>query len=563
MNKTIQIPVENFTLENSNNDDFAKVKIMCVKEGLNLNDSNFLLEGMQKSKDSFAQKPLMCAFPKNFLSDDHKLGDGHNSELKIDEDNDTYYYSYLDSDSERCIGFIPESSNISIENIDGANWITLEGLIFKKYNYELMKGLLSKGNMPSKVSVEIEVVSSYEKDDIEYITEFIGDGITLLAIDGSVAEGIQGANLKLYGANLKTYSESPKFTRFKQALSFAYKNNQKDVDTKENAVLANDIKDIKAIKKSKIEIFNETIAIVETEKNLNKSDVLAKNKDLNYDNKKEDTMKKYIEAAKKNGFAFLGVNGGNVLFAKEATCEGEEDFKETENMSLYEISFEDANKDDKEFASADLKEKTLKMKEDKVEDPKKEDPKDVKDEKPVDNKKEKQSAPCGAGDEDGEYAKKNKELEESYVKVQAEKDELAKKNVELAKECDDAKETCAKEKADKEELAKKVAETEKEFNDMKSTKFTAEYSALLKSEDLGLDEASVTEVSKMAKEGKFNFSLEEVKREVAYRQFVKKEETINKSNKLSYGLDLKDKKEKVENKVNISDDLDKLIVAIK
>lgn len=214
--KIISIPVKKYTILN-NNDDFLYVKLQIIKEGLNLNDSDFLLDGMEKCKDSFHQKPLLCAYPKDYLTGEYKLGDGHNGELLLDPDNDTFYYSYLDSSSERCIGFVPAESNIVIENINGENWITIDALIWKAYNYELVKQLLKKRNKKYKISVEVAVLESYMENNVEYIQSFVGDGVTLLAIDDSVLEGIPGANLKIY-------SQSEKFAKYKQALTFAYKN---------------------------------------------------------------------------------------------------------------------------------------------------------------------------------------------------------------------------------------------------------------------------------------------------------------------------------------------------
>ncbi|WP_297419565.1 hypothetical protein [Clostridium sp.] len=706
MNKTLQIPITEFSLQDADNPDFLYVKLQCIAEGLNLNDSNFLLDGMEKCKGTFAGKPLLCAFPKDFLSNSYKMGDGHNSELLYDENNDTYYYSYLDSDSERCIGYIPMDSNIQIENINGSNWITMNALIFKKYNYELVQDLLQKNDLPSKISVEIEVTKSYEDNELEYIQEFIGDGVTLLALDGSVLEGIPGANLQL---NLKKYSESPKFTRFKQAMNFAYnqdKNNKQIINSNKEVkevfnnlsmnelrnavdailedyhydsgngwddhlyyieditndfvvvynqennkyyqipysidnqfVVSLDMKEITEVKLEYVPInkqqFNkltrfiskdklgttEKLKIDKTkdgmsedswsdidkselkkdclmasnyktvckavflelddgwmdgkegslgypvmqkkgdtvcynryglasakayaEKN-NKTDVLAKvnaiykklglNDDQKQDNQKEekDYMKKYIENAKKEGYAFLGKNNDNLIFAKAEECDNKE-ISNKEKMSIFTILFEEANKDDKEFAVSDLKEQTLKM---------------------SDN------------DEDEDFAKKveelsakNKELEADMAKVVAEKDEMAKKHADL-----EAK--CAKETEEKEALAKKVEDAEKECNaakeaeeKAKTDKFNAEFSAILNVDDLGLEESDITEIKSMADEGKFNFSLEEVEKEIGFRQFKKRKEN-SKSTSLNYGLNTNTKINN-EPKLTMSDEISKLIEDIK
>lgn len=227
MSKTLLIPIKVYSVSDSDNPDFLHVKLQAIKEGLNLNDSNFLLEGMKTCKDTFKGKPLMCAFPKDYTNNDYKLGDGHNSELCWDDEENLFYYSYLNPDSERCIGIISSDGDITIENINGNNWICMEGLIFKKYNYELVKAL-NQTNKLINISVEIEVLDSYEQDGIEYIKTFHGDAVTVLAIDGSVNPGIPLANLKL-----KAFAESDKFARFKQSFNFAYTQNKiKDKSTR-------------------------------------------------------------------------------------------------------------------------------------------------------------------------------------------------------------------------------------------------------------------------------------------------------------------------------------------
>lgn len=214
--KIISIPIKKYSII-QNSDEFLYVRLQIIKEGLNLNGSDFLLTGMESSKDTFKQKPLLCAFPKDWKSGKYKMGDGHSSNIAYDEDEDELYYSYLDDGMEKCIGFVPNETDIRIENIDGANWIILDSIIWKEYNHELVKELLKKRNkgLTNRISVEITVVDSYEDNGVEYIQSFIGNGITLLALDDSVKEGIPGANLKVY-------AQSEKFEKFKRAMSFAY-----------------------------------------------------------------------------------------------------------------------------------------------------------------------------------------------------------------------------------------------------------------------------------------------------------------------------------------------------
>ena len=194
--KIVNMPIKNFSSSREENDsDFLKVTIMAIAEGKNKNHSIFTLEGMKTNKDSFINKPILCAFPNQ------QIGDNHNFDIVVDPETGEPYQSFLDKKSERPVGMIPESSNIRIENIDGKNWIVLDGYIWKKYNYELVKDILKKSNGWSvrnnkNISVEIIVddeTTQMSDDGYEIFSNWTGNGITILA--DHVDPAIEGANI--------------------------------------------------------------------------------------------------------------------------------------------------------------------------------------------------------------------------------------------------------------------------------------------------------------------------------------------------------------------------------
>ena len=196
--KIVNMPIKNFSSSREENDsDFLKVTIMAIAEGKNKNHSIFTLEGMKTNKDSFINKPILCAFPNQ------QIGDNHNFDIVVDPETGEPYQSFLDKKSERPVGMIPESSNIRIENIDGKNWIVLDGYIWKKYNYELVKDILKKSNGWSvrnnkNISVEIIVddeTTQMSDDGYEVFSNWTGNGITILA--DHVDPAIEGANISL------------------------------------------------------------------------------------------------------------------------------------------------------------------------------------------------------------------------------------------------------------------------------------------------------------------------------------------------------------------------------
>ena len=59
--KIVNLPVKNFSSsKEEDNSDFLKVTLMAIAEGKNLNKSIFTYEGMEKHKDTFINKPILC-----------------------------------------------------------------------------------------------------------------------------------------------------------------------------------------------------------------------------------------------------------------------------------------------------------------------------------------------------------------------------------------------------------------------------------------------------------------------------------------------------------------------
>jgi len=247
MDMNLHIPVSNFEFIDDNDDHFLKVRLQAIANGENLNRSDFDKDGMDISKDSFRGKPLLCAFPKNKYANEYKIGDGHNSSgILYDSEYGEFYHSYLDANSERMVGYIPSDSNISIELIEDKYWICMDAVILRKYNYELVKDILNKKNGKSKrdnkrISVEIEVLESHmrkhdtENYDVEVIDKFKGMGVTILFDDTQEA---------VVGANLKAFSESEQYNKFKSFMQYNFENKEfidkDDIGTGEKITIKKD-----------------------------------------------------------------------------------------------------------------------------------------------------------------------------------------------------------------------------------------------------------------------------------------------------------------------------------
>lgn len=243
MDMNLHIPVSNFEFIDDNDNHFLKVRLQAIADGENLNRSDFDKQGMEISKDSFRGKPLLCAFPKDKYRNEYKIGDGHNSsDILYDSEYDEFYHSYLDPSSERMVGYIPSDSEITMELIDGKNWICMDAVILRKYNYELVKDILKKKSGKSKrdnkrISVEIEVLKSHmrkheTKDyDVEVIDEFKGMGVTILFDDTQEA---------VVGANLRAFSESEQYMKFKSFMQCNFEKqfiDKEDIGTGEKIII--------------------------------------------------------------------------------------------------------------------------------------------------------------------------------------------------------------------------------------------------------------------------------------------------------------------------------------
>jgi hypothetical protein len=217
---------------------------------------------------------------------------------------------------------------------------------------------------------------------------------------------------------------------------------------------------------------------------------------------KEEKMKKFIEAAKISGFAYLGLYNGKLAFAQECDCDKEEMAEDKSELCLFEVDKELAENysEGEEFAwdeitgrSVDLTTRDDGNKTDYAEDD--EDESDKHDD-----------------DDDG------KDDDE-------EKEELKKKVESLEKE--------------KCEMAQRCEAAEKELEEIRMAQFKEDTDAILADENEDMDEKTHEELVKMRDEGKFA-CVEDFAKEVAYRKYLaskeEKKEMSKKEQKLSFGL---------------------------
>ena len=217
---------------------------------------------------------------------------------------------------------------------------------------------------------------------------------------------------------------------------------------------------------------------------------------------KEEKMKKFIEAAKISGFAYLGLYNGKLAFAQECDCDKEEMAEDKSELCLFEVDKELAENysEGEEFAwdeitgrSVDLTTRDDGNKTDYAEDDEDESDKH---------------------DDDDDDKDDDEEKEELKKKVES----LEKEKCEMAQRCEAA---------------------EKELEEIRMAQFKEDTDAILADENEDMDEKTHEELVKMRDEGKFA-CVEDFAKEVAYRKYLaskeEKKEMSKKEQKLSFGL---------------------------
>lgn len=393
------------------NQDFMEIEILAVSEGLNRNNSYFTLESMKKAIPTFYNKFIMGYYRVNNFKSGEGVFEEHNSDMRYDRELDEFYWSYTATNAEKPLGLIRESDKVEIIEKDGKHWIALTAVILTKYNREAVKHLLkSKGKR--KVSVEITVLKSHEKDGIEIIEEFVLDAITILGNKkNSVVlceEGIEGASMKIV-----KFEEALK--KQKEAVCFAYKELDKSLSTNEEI---------------------EEVKMREEKNNLEEDNSLIKNK-------------KGME-----GLTLIKEQENNVLeeFSQEECLECETQGTFVENVNVEEaIVNEDTNGDEivKDFSedeNSEEKKDCKKCSEDLEDDEEKEDSECDEDDDDSEEHEEvcedkKCSDDCDNNNEEIEcqnyqelyesLLQEYTQLQENYSSLQAEKSELDSKLKEI------------------------------------------------------------------------------------------------------------------------------------
>ena len=156
-------------------DKFIKMRLRVCHDGVNPNNSNFVVDDMEKAKDSVVNIPILAHVI--FDEDSNPQFGGHDVEYedhKMKENDIKLIYK------ETPIGLVPETCNHEIKEYKGKNYVFIDAYVWREYsNYA--EDIIER-DQDIKLSMEILVDAySYDgKQKVYNITEYRYQGITFL-----------------------------------------------------------------------------------------------------------------------------------------------------------------------------------------------------------------------------------------------------------------------------------------------------------------------------------------------------------------------------------------------
>lgn len=159
--------------ENFDSESFIKLNLRLMHDGENPKGLNFTTESLENALESIKNKPILGRVifdddnQPQFSSHDRHIEEDYNGDIRIIYD-------------EIPIGLIPESSKLEIKKEFNRTYCYAEAYIWKKYsNYA--RDIIER-DKDIKLSVEVKIMN-YTKDDkgqLDEVTEYVFDGVTLL-----------------------------------------------------------------------------------------------------------------------------------------------------------------------------------------------------------------------------------------------------------------------------------------------------------------------------------------------------------------------------------------------
>lgn len=197
--KHISLPVKMNFDESFENDKFLKLYLTFAHDGINPNKTRFSINDLTSHKDSLFLSPLLGNIIQN-EDGDYAFGK-HDMEFRPNpfKDNEMQVY-YI----ENIIGIIPpeEQANFSTTVIDGRNYVTVTGYLYKGYSNFAEDIIKQYSQVPVSMEIDVYKYSFDAKAKVYDIQDFAYRGITFLN---------QECKTGMIGANAKVFSQSEDF----------------------------------------------------------------------------------------------------------------------------------------------------------------------------------------------------------------------------------------------------------------------------------------------------------------------------------------------------------------
>ena len=237
MKKLFSIPISKFTIDTTQG-DLTPVRIQVCHDGENPNGSYFETDSFEKAKDSIKNKPIIAAYEvdENGNKEDFK---GHEVDYKVVNDDGSIEIKEIYI--EQPIGAVPESCDYTIEEIDGYNWVCVNGYLYNNYCSEAIE-ILKNNDGSKKISMEIEILDGEknEADGFYHVKDFKFLGITILGEEYPPAMG-SNAEISLFTKAEQTEEFTVKFRKILDTINNKGGEVMKEPTKKDYSLSTNDL----------------------------------------------------------------------------------------------------------------------------------------------------------------------------------------------------------------------------------------------------------------------------------------------------------------------------------
>lgn len=237
MDKIIQLNSKLQEFKSSRDDRFVHCKILVCHDQENLNGSFFNSEvQMRCAEKTIRGIPLLANVYKDD-EDNWRVG-GHDIKMEILDTSEGFEIEniYL----EKPVGFVPEDTILSTEEIDGKKYLSCTGVIWRTYSEQLLD-ILDKNNGSLNVSMEIscEDMRTNENGYLE-ILSFSFLGITILGL--GIEPAMSGANVSVFSKEIQN-----ELAELKKAYSEGGEKMEDVKDTKVEELEEEEIKEVEEV----------------------------------------------------------------------------------------------------------------------------------------------------------------------------------------------------------------------------------------------------------------------------------------------------------------------------